>query len=339
MTKVGNNSHVRALEIINLGKDLDTARAAAVSKNKNAVIAALRNVFFAAVNDLPNSTAVKLNGLCIEQGVEQLRDLHRNNHASYTHNQSVEEFQPSLAKVLEDRLVDRIRKSELFSIMIDESTDISVHQNLLVYIRILEENSGRWIPKSYFLAVRQMSQANADAITGEVLQVLREKGLDTSKFVGMATDGAAHMASLERIQTVLDGVGHSRFKQVFHTRWLSFEGSVHALVRNYSAMLSVFLEENSAKSLSLHKPVSNYKFLYCAHFLSDVLKHLSVLKDLRDSKSGPVLKEFLAAVPSEPVLGDDDTCQFEFKGHTIRDSVGQRNGAVSACDQFCHSHC
>jgi hypothetical protein len=37
------------------------------------------------------------------------------------------------------------------------------------------------------------------------------------------------------------------------------------------------LEENAAKSLALHKPISCYRFLYVAHFLADALKPLAML--------------------------------------------------------------
>ncbi|KAJ8303643.1 hypothetical protein KUTeg_020039 [Tegillarca granosa] len=73
------------------------------------------------------------------------------------------------------------------------------------------------------------------------------------------------VAKLEAIQTVLNSHA-TKFKEVFHTSWLSFEGSVHAIVVNYPALLSVFMEEKSGRALSLHKPVSTYKFLYCANF-------------------------------------------------------------------------
>ena len=88
-----------------------------------------------------------------------------------------------------------------------------------------------------------------------------------------------NMAMLESVQSLSPGQS-SRFKQVFHTRWLSFEGSVDALVTNYSSLLSVFLEEKSGKSLMLHKPVSCYKFLYVAHFLNDCLKPLVILSKM-----------------------------------------------------------
>ena len=86
-----------------------------------------------------------------------------------------------------------------------------------------------------------------------------------------------NMFKLQAIQAVLQS-SHTRLQQVFHTRWLSFEGSVQAVVVNYASLVSVFIEDNSAKALVMHKPITtSYKFLYTVHFLSDVLRHLAIL--------------------------------------------------------------
>jgi len=46
-----------------------------------------------------------------------------------------------MSAVLEEELLQKIRQSGKLSIMFDESTDISVHQNLIMYIKILEKNN------------------------------------------------------------------------------------------------------------------------------------------------------------------------------------------------------
>lgn len=51
------------------------------------------------------------------------------------------------------------------------------------------------------------------------------------------------------------------------------------LLANFSSLISVFMQK-SGKALSLHKPVTRFKFLYVIHFLSDVLKPLSTLSKL-----------------------------------------------------------
>ena len=66
-----------------------------------------------------------------------------------------------------------------------------------------------------------------------------------------------------------------KFKEVFHTQWLSFDGALHALLQNYSSLVSLFLEETSGKALARHNPITSYKFLYVAHYLADVMEYLS----------------------------------------------------------------
>ena len=167
-----------------------------------------------------------------------------------------------------------------------------------------------------------------------------------------------NIAKLESIQKVLDSASRSRFKEVFHTRWLSFEGAVDAILQNFSALVSVLLEENSGKALSLYKPVTCFKFLYVAHFMTDALKPLAVLSKMFQRKDidyaevspllsstvqrveelgttpGQMLSGFLKVVPSEPQQDSDGLQTFEFQGHTIRDSEKQRLEAMSICGQF-----
>ena len=166
-----------------------------------------------------------------------------------------------------------------------------------------------------------------------------------------------NMYRLEAIQTVL-AASQTRLQQVFHTRWLSFEGSVEAVVDKYPAVVNVFLEDKSTKPLAMRKPITTFKCLYVAHYLADVLKQLSVLckayqrsdidftevkplllstvevlEGLR-SESGCNISRFLSQFPSQPSLDSSGLCTFVFQGHTIRDGAQQRSEAASACSQF-----
>ena len=55
---------------------------------------------------------------------------------NYQHNSSIDEFQ-GLADVLRDDMTSNITPCPKFSLMFDESTDISVWQNLITFIRYL----------------------------------------------------------------------------------------------------------------------------------------------------------------------------------------------------------
>ena len=167
-----------------------------------------------------------------------------------------------------------------------------------------------------------------------------------------------NIARLETIQALSSGPS-SRFKQVFHTRWLSFASSVDTMVSNFCNLVSVFLEEKSGKSLSMHKSIKCFKFLFVTHFLCDILKPVSILskmfqksdldfsevtpllsstikniENLQDTKNCERLDSFLASVPSVPQLDEDGLCTFQFENHCIRDSDKQRSEAASVCEKF-----
>jgi hypothetical protein len=257
--------------------------------------------------------------LIIFQGATQLKDLQVDKHTNYTHHSSTKEFQQSLAEVVVDELVSEVGESGVFSIMLDESTDVSVSQNVVVYVRYLASVGGKVTPVTRFLGIKQLSVATAESIFCELVSLLGSFNFKLDKLVGVSTDGAfvmvgcksgvvtrlrqvtsgllathciAHrlalgkirylvkfqdvlnsmfkyfasspknMSKLQAIEAVLQSF-QTHLQQVFHTRWLSFEGSVQAVVVNYPSLVSVFIEDNSAKALVMHKPITtSYKFLY-----------------------------------------------------------------------------
>ena len=108
------------------------------------------------------------------------------------------------------------------------------------------------------------------------------------KFQGLLNDifkyvrnSGKNSASLKAIQSIVEQANNcKKFKEVFHTRWLSFDGSLKALLQNNDSLVSLFLEESSGKALALYKPITPYKFFYVAHYLVDVIEHLSRLSKM-----------------------------------------------------------
>ncbi|XP_050414121.1 zinc finger protein 862 isoform X2 [Patella vulgata] len=305
----GPSSHKEAVLIIENGNDMAKAREKSVSKSKEAILSAMRNVLFMAEHDLPNTLLSDLNSLCLQQGAEQFKDLIVDKHTSYTHNQSVQEFQAAIADTVREDLRQRLSRSDYYSILLDESTDVSVDQNLIVYVRYIFCNNVR----TDFLGIRKLSDgATADKILKEITDLLFENELDVKKMCGIATDGAAvmvgsrsglttrfkeivpgllsthciahrlalcssgaykyfsnspkNLSRLEKIQEILASVNAdsgTRLKQISNTRWLSFEGSVTALLRNYSSLITVLLEDNSPKTVGLLKSIHYSFFVRC----------------------------------------------------------------------------
>ena len=121
-------------------------------------------------------------------------ELQVDKHTSYFHSTSVTDFLSAISQDLELDLVSKVKQSDGFSLMVDESTDISVSQNLIVYIRILEKDAFRRVnPLTYFLGITQLDRANADTIYSALLKMLSTKGIDIMLLRRISTDGATVM--------------------------------------------------------------------------------------------------------------------------------------------------
>ncbi|WAQ97202.1 ZN862-like protein [Mya arenaria] len=150
-----------------------------------------------------------------------------------------------------------------------------------------------------------------------------------------------HQSWLKKIQEVYE-MAERKFKQTFHTRWLSFEGAVDAVIINYDALLTCLemevAEDSDPVAVGLLNFVSNYKLLATLYMLRDVLSKLctlslvfqmtdvnltqqtftleATLRSLQEMTTtpGPYLKDFLASLPDGYQngfdLGDDGNKNF-----------------------------
>jgi len=286
--------------------------------------------------------------LLLLQGVHVLNLLHVDLHTNYEHAISVREAQEAICQVIFNELESSLRKSPCFAVIMDESTDVHVDQNLIIYVKFVNIDTGR--AETHFYEVVKLNGAKAEDIFNSLIEAFRAKNLplvtdknpQTPPLVAVATDGAAtmvgkksgvvtrlresvglehlisvhciahrlalasgkaadqvdylvkyqekvngiykyfeyspkNMRNLEAIQNILselngDNPKGKRFRQVFATRWLSFEGAITALIENYSGLVSVFVEDGSAIRGHLNKLVhvhtcmtSSCTLLVCLH--------------------------------------------------------------------------
>ncbi len=93
---------------------------------------------------------------------------------------------PYFQQVLRSDLQDA-----LFSIMVDEATDISVTKLLGISIKYFSKSKNDIV--STFLQVVEVTEADAASLTAAVQLVLDKWGLKSKNFVGLGTDGASNM--------------------------------------------------------------------------------------------------------------------------------------------------
>ena len=113
---------------------------------------------------------------------------------NYMSDQAAEE-EEARAKVITNETEKEIQQSRFLSVLVDESTDISVTQKLVVCVRFVTED---FLPKTRFL--KNLSDGKAATILDTLKAVLAEKRLPhpvLSKVFGLGSDGAAVMTGVK----------------------------------------------------------------------------------------------------------------------------------------------
>ena len=107
------------------------------TEHEQAIVSAMRNVYWLSKEDVASLKYNSLNKLVELQGCECIRNLYVGENAKYTSPEVIKEMQEVLSQCIKSDIRDEIQKSPYFSIMIDESTDVSTTKALIVYAHLL----------------------------------------------------------------------------------------------------------------------------------------------------------------------------------------------------------
>lgn len=122
-----------------------------------------------------------------------IQELHCDANSTYHNNVIANELQDSIAQVTREDIDKEAEKSSCISILADESTDISVTQMLVVYMRLISFTDFK--PVTHFLTKVHVLDGKAATVTEAILKALKEKKILISKVTGFGSDGASAMSS------------------------------------------------------------------------------------------------------------------------------------------------
>ena len=123
-------------------------------------------------------------------GCTYLSALNAGGNAHYTSERIVQELVGILAQQIEDAQLAALSRSLFYGLMIDESTDISVTKQLVLYGRYVTE-AGE--PSSSFLKIVDLVDGTAERIEEAIRAYMTDKELAFSKLMGFGSDGASVM--------------------------------------------------------------------------------------------------------------------------------------------------
>ena len=119
-------------------------------------------------------------------GCNYMNELRRGVNASYRSEQVISEFLCTLSDTVKEVVMTKMRDSPTFSLMIDESTDVSVLKQLVVYGRAVVDGK----LESHFLGMRDLADGRAMTIERSLLEFLNDNGLEITNMSSFGSDGA-----------------------------------------------------------------------------------------------------------------------------------------------------
>lgn len=96
-----------------------------------------------------------------------------------------------LLKVVQTEMISSIRNARVHTLIVDESTNISVHKMLVLYIKFREQTDFSY--KTVFAGIIQLSGCTAENILDAITKFYADHALDINKMVMFTSDGASVM--------------------------------------------------------------------------------------------------------------------------------------------------
>ena len=97
--------------------------------------------------------------------------------------------------MVSDAIIESVKKSQYFSVMCDETTDTSHHEQLCLCVRFVERSVDRHHTiREEFLQFQAVLDLTGEGLARTIITALESYGLDITKLVGQGYDGASAMS-------------------------------------------------------------------------------------------------------------------------------------------------
>ena len=158
-----------------------------VTLQTQALSGSMQILYWLAKNEVAHFTKFEsLRELCFDLGCDYFRELNVGGNAHYSSHRIIDEWLEVLSDIIEEDVLATVHKSPAIGLMCDESTDISVTKELILYARILSCGEAQ----AHFLKLIYIHDGKAETIENTILAYLEEAGIPLSTITGFGSDGA-----------------------------------------------------------------------------------------------------------------------------------------------------
>ena len=162
-----------------------------LSLNKAAVKSAMQCLYWLVKEEIPHTTNYPSLLNAVEfMGCTQLKHLQCSENAKYTSRRITTEFLQVMGEQVEQEKLNDLLASPVFSILIDETTDIAVINEMAIYARFIDSDAH---VRTVFLKIVELANGCAETIEAALMAYLEEQSIPLSRLVGFGSDGASVM--------------------------------------------------------------------------------------------------------------------------------------------------
>lgn len=160
-----------------------------VCVQRRALVGALKIVYCLAKQEIPLTTKYEpILELALSLGCDYLRALEVGANARYRSHAIIGEFLKVLAAIVEEQF-SALKCSKFFSLLTDESTDISVTKQLVLVARY---QTGKEV-RTAFVDIQDIVDGTTSTIVKGIHSFIANRSLDIDRLRGFASDGASVM--------------------------------------------------------------------------------------------------------------------------------------------------
>ena len=99
-----------------------------------------------------------------------------------------------IAEQIQSQILDEVKQAGFFSVLVDETSDVTNAEQLSIMIRYVHVSNGMAIVKESFLGFSIATDLSGEGLSNQILKLLRDLGLDLNRMRGQGYDGAASMS-------------------------------------------------------------------------------------------------------------------------------------------------
>ena len=175
--------------------DIPRAFDEAYALEMKAAIGCCKCIYWLCKQEVSHTTTYPhLLSLAENLGCDYFKALNLGHNAKYTSPQIVTEFLDVINGVVEEEVLSDMKGSSSYSVMADESTDVSVLKQLALYGRAVVKGE----LKTRFLKIIDLSDGKAPTIVDAITTFLQSVGLSIDDLSSFGSDGASVMTGRHR---------------------------------------------------------------------------------------------------------------------------------------------